>query len=383
MYTFAKWFALTDGHQNFFIANEDNANLLFARQQLDSQLKQILRKSFRTSNPPKFVLYGAWGVGKTHTLNHIRYEISHTEGYHARVVYVELADINSRDTFQVAHSALLDSLGLSSVKSWMVQFQTRHQSEALAKIQTATQSEDIAKAFLNIAGYGDIARLSWDWLRGISLTAVDARNAGLPMVLSQSNHFVAVLRMLGRLSQEIDDQFLILMLDEATKLTSVTNGDAINHWLNAFKVLSDDLTKELGFIVAASFRDPDDMPQMLEDRQVSSRFGAKNYIQLQDFGDEETRVFLIGLLSEWVDPTARASNLNQYKTDADGEFTSDEYFPFTQPAFDVFVEYSLRDGNIATPRDIQKSLDFVLNRAIDDERHLVSSVYLNAMLAAG
>lgn len=381
MDTLASWFGLKDGHKDFFIANDTDAGLLFARQELDSQLKKILRKSFRTDKPPKLVLYGDWGVGKTHTMHHIIKEIGDTPGYSARVVFVELPDINSRDTFQVAHSALLDALGLSTVKNWMVHFQTRHQSEALPLIQAATQSEDIAKAFLSISGFGDSARVSWDWLRGIPLNAADARNAGLPSYLEQSNQFAAVLRMLGKLSQEIDGEILILMLDEATKLVSVSHGDAIQHWKNSLKILSDDLTDEVGLVMSASFPDIDDMPEMLQDDQIQSRFGKGHYIRLQNFGLEETDDFVRALLSQWTDPEKRRVIAAGFAGEADGEDLTDHSFPFTEPALAQFVEYALRNGHTATPRDIQKSLDFIVNSAIDDDRHLISSGYISQLLA--
>lgn len=60
METMADWYGLKTGHKDFYIENDVHARLLFARQELDDQLQRILRKSFRTGNPPKFVLYGDW-----------------------------------------------------------------------------------------------------------------------------------------------------------------------------------------------------------------------------------------------------------------------------------------------------------------------------------
>jgi Cdc6-like AAA superfamily ATPase len=380
--TLATWFGLKDGHKDFFIANDADSRLLFARQELDSQLTAILRKSFRTSNPPKFVLYGDWGVGKTHTMHHIAYVVEQTHAFKARVVFVELPDVNAKDTFQVAHAALLDALGASTVKAWMTHFLTRHQSEALHIIQRATQSEDVAKAFMQLPTYGDAALLSWAWLRGVPLSSHDARTAGLPTSLQQSNQFAAVLRMLGRLCTEIEDQLLIFMLDEATKLKNVTQGDAINHWLNSFKILADDLNKEVGLIISASIAEVDDMPDMLADRQIITRFGEKHYINLRRFGPDETEAFIRGLLSEWTDTSKASSIRESFSAESDGENISSGSYPFTDPALDLFIELALRNGNISTPRDIQKNLDDIANRAIDDQRHIISSGYMNALLAA-
>jgi Cdc6-like AAA superfamily ATPase len=383
METMASWYGLKDGHNDFYIENDVHARLLFARSQLDDQLQTILRKSFRTSNPPKFVLYGDWGVGKTHTLRHIEHVIGATSGYDAQVVFVELPDITAKATFQTAHAALLDALGLHTVKNWMFQFQAKHQAQSVQLMQHQAQSEDIARAFHTVSGYGDNTRICWDWLRGAELSSADARSAGLPPFLGQSNQLVGVLRVLGRLSKEIDGKILILMLDEATKLSAVSNGDAIAHWVNAFKILSDKLTKEIGFIVSASFRDPDDMPDALADQQIRTRFGLTHYIQLQNFGPAEAQEFVLALLDEWIDPTKRSGLLSEHSGNADNESHNSAVYPFTQKALGGFVEYACRNGNVTNPRDLQQSLDDILNRAIDDNRHIISAKYLDSILAAG
>src|SRR6266850_33524 len=113
----AEWYGLKAGHTDFSIENAGDAAVFFARAQLDAQLQSILRRSFRTGNPPKFVLYGDWGVGKTHTLGHTDYVVRTTASYKAHVVLLELPDITARDTFQIAHAGLLDALGLERVKN--------------------------------------------------------------------------------------------------------------------------------------------------------------------------------------------------------------------------------------------------------------------------
>jgi Cdc6-like AAA superfamily ATPase len=383
METMAAWYGLKESHRDFFVENDGDAGLLFARSELNTHLQAILRKSFRTRNPPKFVLYGDWGAGKTHTLRHIQYKVEQSADYGANIVYVELPDITAKSDFRVAHAAFLDALGLDQVRNWMVQFQTKRQSASHETIQQQAQSGDIANAFVSLISYGDAARICWDWLRGVALSAGDARSVGLAPVLDQSNQLTNVLRVLGRLSLDIDDKLLIFMLDEADKLEFVTNGDSIHHWLNAFKILSDTQTKEVGLIVAASFRDPDEMPSPLSEQQVRSRFGASHYIQLTNFDPEEAEEFVRGLLSEWIDLSKRAELLSKFSGETEGEDVTESSFPFTERSLKRFVDYACRNGGVTTPRDIQKALDDVLNLAIDHQRHILSLRFLEQLMAAG
>jgi hypothetical protein len=173
------------------------------------------------------------------------------------------------------------------------------------------------------------------------------------------------------------------MIDEAYKLKDVTDGAAIAHWLNAFRLLADRGTKEVGVLVSASHADVEEMADALKDVQVRSRFGEGHYIFLHALGPEETTEFLHGLLSEWIDPTKRKERVAAYHGETDGESIHDTIFPFTQRAFDRFVEYATRNGGVTNPRDIQNDLDAILNQAIDAERHIISRKYLDRLFAQG
>lgn len=382
MDTLQSWFGLKEQHNDFSIETDTDASLFFARHELNQRLQSILRRSFRSGSPPKMVLYGDWGVGKTHTMRHMEYVIANTDDFKATVVFVELPDIVSKSTFQVAHSALLDALGFERAKRWVVQFQARYSADAHDRIRALTQSGDIAGAFDNMLAYGEGSRIAWDWLRGVPLAAGDARLVGLPPGLYQSNQLVKVLEVFGRLSQEVDGKLLVFMLDEATKLDRVTNPDAVAHWTNALKLLADQKSKEVGFVLSGSWIDPNEMALPLQDQQVMTRFGEPNYIQLVSLDEAETIIFLNALLEEWVDTRSRAAILEAHGGEADGEAIAPTSFPFTKPALEIAARYTCRQGGITTPRDIQITLDDLLNRAIDDGRHVVSSRYISALVGA-
>src|SRR2546428_10991981 len=102
METIAEWFGLKDGHRDFWVESQADARLLFARTALDQRLSAVLRRSFRTGNPPKLVLHGDWGVGKTHTMRHLQWGVENSPDYNADVVFVDLPDITSKTDFQAA-----------------------------------------------------------------------------------------------------------------------------------------------------------------------------------------------------------------------------------------------------------------------------------------
>lgn len=382
MITMAEWFGLSKGHSDFSLDNDSDREFLFARAELNDRIMAILRRTFRTGHAPKFVLYGDWGVGKTHTMRHVEYVLTSESDFSANVVFIELPDIGKKSTFQIAHAALLDALGLDTAKTWMTQFQARHGADATREIQELTQSGDIAKAFATLIGFGEASRIAWDWLRGANLSSAEARSVALPSALSQSHALVQVLRFLGRLSKEVDGRPLVFLVDEATKLDNVTDADAIHHWVNAMKVISSDDVREFGFIASASYMDQDDMPLALSDQQVVTRFGESSYILLPTFGEDQARQFVDALLDEIVDDARRKQITVDHDSETEGEACGNTY-PFTDAAFEELISYLTRLGGITRPRDIQQTLNDILNRAIDDDRHLLSSAYLARLFAEG
>ena len=177
---------------------------------------------------------------------------------------------------------------------------------------------------------------------------------------------------------------VVLMLDEATKLDGVKDEDCISHWTNAFKLLADDNNKDVGLIVSISVIDLDDLAEPLHDQQVMSRFGHSNYVRLNNLSEEETREFISDLVHAWVDDDARTQISESFDMQRDGENLSAESFPFTLAGLETAAKYAAyRDSaGYTTPRDIQKNLDDLLNRAMDDGRHILSADWLNDVVNA-
>lgn len=379
MDTMRDWFGLSNAHTDFFVNNETDRRVLFARSDLNTQLQSRLARCFRTAYPPKMVLYGNWGAGKTHTMRHIEYELEQNPDYKALTFFAELPDVSKKTTFQVAHSAFMDCISQDNVKRWFSLFHAKKSTETEELVRKFTQSGDIAKAFMTLLTFGDGARIAWDWLRGVEIKSAEARTVGLPTALEQSTQLVAVLRMIGLIVGEIEDKVLILFLDEAEKLKDVTDG--IPHWTASLRHLADVQNRQVGFIIAASFRDLDDGPEALVDQQVRTRIGETNYLQLPDFQADEAEVFCKKLLAEWIDPAKRDQIIKQFPGELDGEKMDPTKFPFTEQGFDKFVnDICLREGS-TNPRGIQGEMDAAFNRAMDDKRHILSRDYLDSATA--
>lgn len=323
------------------------------------------------------VLFGDWGVGKTHTMRHIEYIIDHNPDFPAKVVFRELPNIERKSKFDVAHGALLDALGFDTVVSWLQDYQ-RTEGDLRNQFKNWTQSEDIAKAFESmLLGRGDGCKAAWNWLRGLNLSAAEKTMADVSSRLTETSNFIHVLKVLGRLCQKIEEKQLIFMIDEAAKLVDVTDNDCHRNWMDAFRLTADDDNTFFGMIISASFQNIEDMPPCLEDRQVLGRFGENQYIELTTLDPPDTKEFIEAILEQWIDDTKRSALLNTFEAEKDGERMSNKLtFPFTDDGLSQLVDKAVADGQVSSPRNIQHTMDDILNRAIDDSRHILSGQYV-------
>ena len=58
-----------------------------------------------------------------------------------------------------------------------------------------------------------------------------------------------------------------------------------------------------------------------------------------------------------------------------------ETFPLTDAGLEITVQYACRNAGVTTPRDLQKAMDDLFNRAIDEDRHILSSAYVTGLVS--
>lgn len=377
MADFATWFGLNDGRDNFVVQTNVDYALFFARESIDITIRQLIHEANLTRIPLKMVIYGDWGCGKTHTLKHLKYLLENNSppGIKGFPVLIDLSDVMAKTRFNEAQSFLLDAIGLPKICDWVRQYNARYPN-AGQRIKDFTSSSDVEKAFLTLLTYGESSQIAWQWLRGQTLSASESRAIGLPASLNQSNTLVLVLRVLGIMCLEFDERKLIFLIDEADTLKAVSDKDSINHWKQCLKNLADISNQECGIIIAAAFLGIEDMPEMLSDQQIVTRFGENHFVSLHTFNKEEAKIFIRCLFAEWIDGAKRTGLMSLHSAEADGEQLGADTFPFTDDGLEKFCEWITRNGLYTRPRVIQTDLTAILTRAIDESRHVLSSVFI-------
>jgi len=110
------WFYLADNRRSFKPHPLQDRQVMFCHEDVEQNIRMAIEKAYALGETLKLLLWGDWGVGKTHTLRHIDYWLTQRPAeYPAKTVFVEIGDVSRNSSFQVIHKDLLDGIGLEKL----------------------------------------------------------------------------------------------------------------------------------------------------------------------------------------------------------------------------------------------------------------------------
>ena len=79
-FTFQDWFCMKPERTSFLPRIPEDAGLIFCHDQiLNNEILGSVEAAFAKKEPVKMLIYGDWGVGKTHLLYHVQYWLKQKE----------------------------------------------------------------------------------------------------------------------------------------------------------------------------------------------------------------------------------------------------------------------------------------------------------------
>jgi len=375
------WFCLKVGRDNFKPHNVKDKNLTFCHQHLltDEILGSIERR-FAGNEPVKMLLYGDWGVGKTHAINHICWWLDeHKDDYAARTIVIEIGDITKSTRFDVIVGPFIDAIGLPELTELIHAYLKQHQN-AIKALEDSGVAAPVAgalgKLLLAVPGQAPPPMVlhAVDYLKGRKLSGA-AASMGFGPQLNGSGDFYNVLLGIGELYRAVRGVRLIFIADEAAKVESVDADDSARaHWVNVNKLIFDDTNNTFGFIYTISGRRRD-LPQALFEPQLQNRLG-ENVFEMKNLIPADVGGFLKSLAEEFVDKSAVEALV------ASGDIAAAEYnwnsYPFTDAGRHDFIDFFSRAQEDSKPRDISSKLNDVAFVAMKSGKRLIDPDVLRA-----
>lgn len=388
------WFFMRNGFDTFHLEPERHRQLLFGsldRERRDRLLDKI-EDACCAREGHKSVIYGDYGRGKTHQCKNVIWALLKRE-VAAYPVYVKATEYKSKEPFSSLFRSLLLALPSAAVQAMATEYARQLAKNHVASMTEVTGSEEIGLVFEQglAAPNLDIVRRSMKYLGGETDLDMTVISDTLTPRLTVSREFGAVMKGLVQLFREIgikERTVPMFLIDEAERLSLITNTDAYWSWLAALRELTE--IHGVGFIFFVGAKSEDTVPEMLLQPEIRTRIGDVNYVELYNPDKAALRDFLLELfetlLRKGPVPAAHREAMKEYLQDGDVDSPAPELakeakklnesvttFPFTKKALEEFIE-SCSQANLANkPREVLIRLQKAATRALRKSRRYIDS----------
>ncbi len=366
-------FGLKEGEKGFDIFTDEHSHMYLTHTDVLDSVTTELSKSHIEQTPLKLVITGNYGVGKTHTLNHIKYLYNEEKAYGKTFSYfVVMGDIKKKTTYQHLHQKILDSIGFDKISDIVRRYIQKYATEdPESRMREKAQNHNLSTV-VNKITYGGIANIAWKWLCGRKLTASELQNLEVTSNLEQSDDLVGCLTFFGDLYKEIEDKTIVILIDEWEYIANVQDQDAVSTWIQAIRNLADNVhNKHVGFVIAST---PQAMSEttsgagVLGQDSIKTRIGyPNNYKELEWLSIEDSKQFIRNVLESKID-----------KDKVNKELYT-EIYPFTEESLETFIDELDQAPERRVPRNIITNIKGIATNSIIEGSKIFTN---NAVIAA-
>jgi hypothetical protein len=399
MKTINEFFFMRDGFQTFRLEPDKHNFLLFGardRAQRDHLLDHLEEASYSIEGH-KSVVIGDFGRGKTHQSRNIQFEIRR-RGLNLHPVYVKCPEFKSKEPFTTFFKEIVLGLPVDEVNRLAQAYEQATNSGKKPALETILDDQDIAKVFRKglAAPNPDMTRISMRWLGGekVDMEII----AGNLLPLTMSKHFGTVMKGMVQLFREIDGKVPLYLIDEAERFTLVTSTDNYWSWLAALRELTEIVGVAFIFFIGAKTRD--EIPAMFAVDEVRTRIGVSNYVEFYNQGREDLKDFLKELFQTIIRKGDVPSPLkavldeqlgsqfdsvvpDELMSILEAEGSSLSSYPFTDQAFEQFVEECTSSDLSNKPREVLIRVQKAAGRAMRINSRLIDGRILEEITRDG
>jgi len=358
--------------KNFTLTPKADWVCYFGRGEIEKLLTELVGKAFTADVPPKAVVYGDWGSGKTQTLWHF---INTVLAEQAQCLYITLNELPANTELLVFYRILMDKIPPGQLRKLLAQARNKYGNfQSLpSPEQETTNVLTVFERFLASATESVLERKAWSWIVGYPVSSPS--EIGLPENSKQVtiDEALNILWYVGTLHLEFNNKFFVFCIDEAHRLKQIdVDSFPERTFIQAFRSL---FLKDfpIGIIFCIGIGAEEDLPHMLIIGEVRERVGR--YLGLTKMDKPEIRSLIKGVIRyardgatwdssqgkiKWNNTDESITNLvaQLKKKDKDIE---EETFPFTSSAVELLVDYFSKPdyAEYQKPRRICDCLDFI------------------------
>jgi hypothetical protein len=366
------------------IDEEYDAEWFFGNKTVEDTVIGRVESDINIRGVPKCGVLGRWGIGKTHTLNHLKWLFTKKQGKYKLIPISMLIapwdDANPRSNdWGYIHRKMIDAIGehllrqLVTSFAQLPQYQTKNLSESLDKLfkfGDANLRYSLADVLANnFLRPGNPTADAWEWLRG------DKPNISKLQVnrtVESVQDMVDIIRNIGILTRTSTKCGLVFMIDEAHALSDAKKKHAEIHY--GFKELADQVNHDVGFILAIFGSGVNAIPSALTDpKDILDRMGVTQqnmyeaFIELKDVTatEKDLKDFILNVLKHVKDVEKAKTLISESNM---GNIITPEILPFTHSGINELIDKLKQKEETKAPRMIIENLAVVANQAYQESK---------------
>jgi Cdc6-like AAA superfamily ATPase len=376
-----QWFHLKDDFTSFKISPSKHPRYFFGQEdcRLRDNLLTSLEECAFSQSGHRAIVSGQAGRGKTHLANHLLYQ-TRQKHLPLETVYVDCPTIPSaKSPVRTFFSQLFRSIPTRAVKRFGNLYYENKESHPdwEDRVRDELKDHNIYKAIEKgiTTPNEEIITSMLGWLGGEPWDGIAMLHSDAPKQIVAETQISRNVGALGEILLVAEEKNLIFLVDEAERFQSIASGEHYWKWLAALReVLRRPAVGLILFIIA---RNRDEIPLILQEEEIMSVDGTNNIHTCPPYAEPQAKSFLQQLLAAVIRRDPCPPTLQQV-LDESGE--SLDSYPFTQEAFDKFVEYHSVGANVNIPREIINTLEAGARRAITQDKKLIDVAVLQEVV---
>jgi len=338
---------------------EDPEIFLGPRQKSAEKIASEIIMKFESGRPCKMVVFGLYGIGKTHLIFNVMNRIKGSvEPY-----YLECPSCHRRSRFVELQSAMMNKIGktefMNLLRVCFNEFEGRN-----VDIQNFLGIDGDFMETLYKGLENDDSTL-WRYLVGQKITSAQA--ISLSAVKPQIDDIEAskIISITAKMFNKYKNQRIMFVIDEMEKTDGLV-GDSMTAFRDAVRNLMDD-GNSAGIMMLSTARDMQDF-RLLNDDPIRRRIGLNNFKHFTPYEKEELMELMTDVIVKRRMPEF---DVKKKISLADtNEKIDEKTYPFTKEALDGIIDHvqfmvDNRIGEIPAvrPNEVLQMMDVAMTNA--------------------
>ena len=377
-------FCLKNNRNNFtinFRLNTEDRAAYFGNRKINVKIISEIRDRYMMGKQPKKFLFGPYGVGKTHTLFNIKYQLEENPhaipntNYTVKCCFVD-TEFKEKTGYSHLHEQMMEAITLEKIKEVVKEYLAIN---AVPNLEETLRNDfggnaNIARAIQALGYTGETITL-WKWLCGGQLSVAELNSYNLTKNMDTIVEMYRVLVGIVRLFVKKGVYYLFI-LDELEGLSNIRSQDCKESIHDAFRRLADDENDVVGFIASIYAMRDEDIPQFVNRPDIKTRLNRANFHSLDYLNEVDARKFLKDLFALVIDDEKKKEKEKQKQIPS-----GLEYYPFTDAAIEEFLNLAATAPTACLPRNFISALNESAVRAAQQDSYVIDTDHLDPAMS--